>query len=219
MNLRYILFPFLLVIQTALANDVNVTDQRCVHSSLNEAVQAVTNYTGYSKLSGAALSLLGMNVLKMTKSQEIQKDPSSHNDSIVYIELRPLNFGEDKKALFPHFFIRCELTMTGPNKAQHECHWLTASDLSDYERPGASPQGFGLADFHSTLEIDANSGQCPAGQTHLSYQLVMQANDQDVSTIQRASGFSAFPLPEDQFFHAYYENFYQSWATSIEGSH
>ena len=200
---------------TASAAPITISDRRCVPGSTDHVVKAVTDYQNYSKIPEATLSIVGMKILTMTKSQEVKKVATSSDDSIVYIELRPLNFGEDKKDLFPRFFIRCRVSNLGPTSVRHECHSLTKNDLSDFGRPGNVPMPFGLSQFDSELQIESQSPSCVTGESQITYKLVMDPNDADVSKIQMGSGFGSFPLPEDQFFKAYYQNFYNGWTKTV----
>ena len=199
----------------AQASTVTIADHRCVNAPVDQVVKAVTDYSHYSQIPEATLSMLGMTIMKMTKSQEIRKDANRSDDSIVYIELRPLNFGDDKKDLFPRFFIRCKVTEFA-GSAHHECHSLTSADLADYGRPGNAPAPFGLAHFDSDLQIDGVSSACGAGQSQITYNLAMEPNDSDVNKILSSSGLGALSLPQDQFFKAYYQNFYNGWVKTIQ---
>jgi hypothetical protein len=200
---------------TASAAPVTISDRRCVSGGTDHVVKAVTDYQNYSKIPEATLSIVGMKILTMTKSQEVKKVTASSDDSIVYIELRPLNFGEDKKDLFPRFFIRCRVSTQGLGSVRHECHSLTKNDLSDFGRPGLVPVPFGLSQFDSELLIEGDSANCASGESQITYKLVMDPNDSDVSKVQTGSGFGSFPLPQDQFFKAYYQNFYNGWTKTI----
>ena len=199
----------------AQAGIVNIADRRCVPAPVDHVAAAITDYTNYAKIPEATLTILGMSILKMTKSQEIKKVAGRIDDSIVYIELRPLNFGDDKKDLFPRFFIRCKVTTISDTQVKHECHNLTANDLSEYGRPGAAPVPFGLAHFDSELLIDGDPKNCGAGQSLMTYTLALDPNDADVNKIQNGSGFGGFPLPQEQFFKAYYQNFYNGWTKTV----
>jgi len=184
---------------------------RCMSGPLEAVLKHVTDYSGYTQSSGATLTLAGIPILKMIKSQEVPRVSNQHDDSIVYIELRPMNFGADKKDLFPRFFIRCKLSQISASAARHECRSLNPQDLLDYGRPGNVPQAFGLSRFESSLRIEQGTNGCRPDQVSLNYQITLESLERDVAKIQEGAGLSALPLPEEKFFRSYYENFLQGW--------
>jgi hypothetical protein len=202
--------------QPAIA--ITLSDHRCINAPVPQVIHAITDYSHYSEIPEANFTLMGYTALRMTQSTEIRKNRETSEDALVYIELMPLNFGADKRKLFPRFFIRCQVSYPSSTTALHECHSLTSSDLSDYHRRPDDPNAptspmapFGVSNFHSTLRI-ASTPEC---QSELDYALDIGINPSDSAKIEAASAFKKFPISEDLFFKSYYQHFYDGWAKGI----
>jgi hypothetical protein len=206
--------------QSAYAESVRISDRRCVASGVGQVHEAITDYGSYARLPGAELSVAGIRLLKMTKSQSIDRiklgTDGDRTDSLLLVEMRPLNLTDGR--LYPRILLRCQSDSSAASALEHHCRPATAGDLSEYRRGGSVPAPFGLASFRSSLKADAASSDCGSGQTLLDYSVDIETAPQDVERIKSALLMPFFPLPEQQFFKTYYENFYSSWVRSLEAS-
>jgi hypothetical protein len=148
-------------------------------------------------------------LMTMTKSQETPRNPGKHDDSLVYIEMRPANFGSDKTDLFPRFFIRCQLTRSSASAAHLGCHLANDTDSNDYDLQIPAP--FAVAGFHSDLDIQDDPTGCGARGVSLTYTITILPDDHQVDKISAAMPFGGFSMPTTLFFKDYYQTFLKGW--------
>jgi hypothetical protein len=211
---------------SASAETVVIRDSRCVRASAEAVHASITNYPAYASLPGAKyaikLGAASIPLLRMTKAQAAYSlREAAATKALVYVELQPTNLQDT--GYYPRFFLDCSSDGKG-SRFQHRCRLLPREEYAAFRLKDAAPSAYGLSDFRSTLSIEGSSPACAEGRTRLEYELRLVGDSRQVEQIKQKvlepagalAGTLGRIFHEETFFRAYYENFYQGWASALE---
>lgn len=206
----------LFTLGSAHATTVVIDDVRCVPAAIDRVHATITDFASYSTLPGARLQydipgFGSMPMLTMTKSKpRYSVRLATQTNALIGVELRPTNLGD--AAYYPRFILQCSSAFDSSTHFKFVCS--LNKNLIHY----------GLQDFNSSLDVQANAPECAGGQTRLVYRLALDSNSHDVAEIKDKVTQPYGPIGglirqffnEDSFFRGYYSNFYDSWAQGLK---
>ena len=189
----------------AHASVVTIEEHHCVSASAAKTFQFLTDYNTYSSRPGAVYKIIGVDALKLTKSQRQSiKNDSTSRDDYLWLVLQPLNLTDGK--LYPRFLLRCNAS------------WSNSTDFTQTCEMQKDKQHFGLDDFSLSVQASAQDSQCSSG-TGIQLQVILNGNSSDIQKIKDQAFKIAGPLApmmdqlfnEESFFRSYYENTFKVW--------